>query len=480
MSRPRISLCMIVRDEEATLARCLASAAGAADELLVVDTGSRDGTPDLARAWGARVVHRPWQDDFAAARNAALELAGGEWILCLDADEELAPGAAGKIRSLVATGAAAAYLCQVVSLTGSRAAPDREISLGLRLFRNRPEHRFAGAVHEQLRLPPGARVVNGGFRIYHWGYLDEAVRDRRKLERNAALARRMVAADPQDPLPHFHLAVALYLQRRYGEAAGHCRQALDLRPDPAQPWVSTLVRTGVACLLAQERHEAALAELEHWLPVYPGFTDLVHMQGLALAALGRLPEALAAFRRCLELGPAPVPPYSGAQEGLGGAVARYMLGVVSGRLGDREGAEAALRQALQERPGWTAPLAALADLPGAAVPALLEAGAAAGLAPPAVAAALAAEHRYGAALACLEHAGAGADRPLAARCLWALGRAGEAASLLAGHGPEAYAAAAAAFLAAADAVLADACSRFPGWQPARQALERLPEVAGHG
>ena len=88
-----ISLCMIVRDEEANLARCLESACGFVNEIIVVDTGSRDATPTIAKRYGARICHLPWQEDFSQARNESLKQAIGEWVLVLDADEELPPGA---------------------------------------------------------------------------------------------------------------------------------------------------------------------------------------------------------------------------------------------------------------------------------------------------------------------------------------------------------------------------------------------------
>lgn len=90
-NNPLITLCMIVRNEAETLARCLRSVQGAADEIIVVDTGSTDSTPSIARSFGARIIRFPWTGDFAAARNAGLDVARGTWILVLDADEELDP-----------------------------------------------------------------------------------------------------------------------------------------------------------------------------------------------------------------------------------------------------------------------------------------------------------------------------------------------------------------------------------------------------
>ena len=85
----RCSLCMIVRDEERYLAGCLESVVDLVDEIVVVDTGSTDSTPDIARRFGARVFNFQWVDDFSAARNESLRHATGEWIFWLDADERL-------------------------------------------------------------------------------------------------------------------------------------------------------------------------------------------------------------------------------------------------------------------------------------------------------------------------------------------------------------------------------------------------------
>ena len=101
---PKISLCMIMCDEEKALARCLKNAAGAFDELVIVDTGSRDQSLAVAAAHGAVVVHRDWVDDFSAVRNAGLEFATGDWILILDPDEVLSPHDVPALRKLALAG----------------------------------------------------------------------------------------------------------------------------------------------------------------------------------------------------------------------------------------------------------------------------------------------------------------------------------------------------------------------------------------
>src|SRR5262249_33980822 len=101
-ARPRVSLCMIVRDEEANLPACLASAADLVDEVVVVDTGSTDRTREVAARFGARVFDFPWVDDFAAARNESLRHATGDWVFWMDADDRLDEDNRGRLRGLFA------------------------------------------------------------------------------------------------------------------------------------------------------------------------------------------------------------------------------------------------------------------------------------------------------------------------------------------------------------------------------------------
>ncbi|MGH3050188.1 MAG: glycosyltransferase, partial [Gaiellaceae bacterium] len=202
----RLSLCMVVRDEEELLPACLASAVDALDEIVVVDTGSTDATVEIAERFGARVIHAPWNDSFADARNAGLAQATGDWILMLDADERLGPRASATIRSLVGRSWREAFLFPITNLTGDGSTST--LHPALRLWRNRREYRFEGRVHEQIAthmpvdLPERFELVD--VPILHEGYLSRLVAARGKAARNLALLE-LEAGERPGPYVAFNL-----------------------------------------------------------------------------------------------------------------------------------------------------------------------------------------------------------------------------------------------------------------------------------
>lgn len=209
MERLTLSVCLIVRNEETLLPRCLASVQGVADEIVVVDTGSTDRTIEIAQAYGAKVFPHPWPHDFAAARNWSLEYATGDWILILDADEGLVPEAIQILPKLMAQGDAVWSLRIRNYLSDGGDADASEHSL-IRLFPNRPHLRFVGAIHEQLvSLNPDQPLAFNqcaNLMILHDGYRPEVVARQGKQSRNRTLLEQMAAAEPENPYHPYNLA----------------------------------------------------------------------------------------------------------------------------------------------------------------------------------------------------------------------------------------------------------------------------------
>lgn len=204
---------MIVRDEEKLLARCLKSFDGAFDELVIVDTGSKDATVEVARAHGARVKAFDGCNgpdgkirDFALARNVACDLASADWILWMDADDVLQEGGANRLRAAVARGGFAGL--HVTIKWG------KDAWLQTRLFKNEPKNRFVGRVHEYPRVH-GKIDKDREIVVQH---LPDKTGKESSSERNLRLLRLDLADDPANLRTLFHLGNALRISGQHDEA----------------------------------------------------------------------------------------------------------------------------------------------------------------------------------------------------------------------------------------------------------------------
>ncbi len=195
----RLSLCMIVRNEEKYLAQCLRSVSGLASQIVIVDTGSRDRTCDIAREFGAEVHSFEWVDDFSAARNEALQHARGDWVLVLDADEELLVESSRHLVPLMEDAGHSGYR---IPLQDVVRGPSSTIHVP-RLFRNAPGIQFTGRIHEdafpsvgRIGASWGLKVGIGKLGILHHGYTAEATVERDKVHRNHGLLVRALEENP--------------------------------------------------------------------------------------------------------------------------------------------------------------------------------------------------------------------------------------------------------------------------------------------
>ena len=303
-----LSLCMIVRDEQEMLPDFLASVAGIWDELVVVDTGSRDDTVAMVEAAGARVIRHAWRDDFSAARNCSLEAATGDWICFLDADERVTPQLAAEIRRLLDDDRAGAA---TVVMRNRR--PDgtwRDADL-LRLFRNDPGIRFRHRIHEDPSEGVRAFLARTGLEtrrlggiVEHLGYLKAVAASRGKRARDADLLRRELKRNPDDLYSWFKLMEqARYWddRRAWRKAARGCSRRFDKAPraDLAdRPWADEL-----CALLAQGLHDHPRQGLR-WLEVLPPRLQegpaVLLRRAMWLEESGETEAAAAAYAACIE------------------------------------------------------------------------------------------------------------------------------------------------------------------------------------
>ena len=217
-TRPRIALTVIARDEEDNLADLAASVSGQVDEMVLLDTGSVDGTVERARELGFIVGHRPWTDSFAEARNAAWELTDASWLLTLDCDERLVvePNSP-TLHQIVAQAQAAGASGCIVEGINLEDYGRQSMFRSARLHRREGQH-WVGRVHEQVEPTVEGTVVSYVFcpsvKFIHSGYLSEVMVRRNKQDRNLDLAQKMYDDNPEVP----SAIRALALARAHGAA----------------------------------------------------------------------------------------------------------------------------------------------------------------------------------------------------------------------------------------------------------------------
>src|SRR4051794_17309267 len=363
-----LSLCMIVKDEEEMLPRCLAAVRDAVDEIVIVDTGSKDRTREIALEFGAKVIDFEWTGSFSDARNVSFDAATGEWLMFLDADEVLVEGDGERLRALTGQTWREAHYLLETNHTGTLEDGTAVTHNALRVFRNRPGLRFEGRIPEQIaqHLPAFLpdRLAVSDVRIDHYGYLG-AVRDaKEKSRRNIELLERQVAEGLDSPFLAFNLG------SEYA-AAGDTAAALEkfesawarVRNDQhiaTYGFVPSLAGRLVRALRVTGHLAEARTRGDEVLRIFPGFTDVLLEQAIAAATLGDHAAAITELERCLEWGDAPST-YS-ATKGSGTYLAMATLADVRRTTGDLDGAEELLRRCRADHPVFLGAIEPLARL----------------------------------------------------------------------------------------------------------------------
>lgn len=297
-----ISLCMITRNEEKNLVRCLRSVYKFVDEIIVVDTGSTDSTKEVAARYGARVYEYPWENNFARARNESLRYASGDWILIMDADEELPGETARNIKKLAKQNEIEGWYFTIYSPVSAGEDSPANKSPNLRMFKNKEIYRFEGRVHEQikpsiLRENPGARIEYSNLVILHYGYRQDISGRKEKTIRNIELLQEELQDRPDDSFVNFNLGNSYFVLKDYIKSCEYYRTAMqNINVDAV--YKPLLFRNLCLCLVELGEYSEALKLLEEGLALYPDYPDLYFLQGQIYWDIGYPEKARRNFLKC--------------------------------------------------------------------------------------------------------------------------------------------------------------------------------------
>jgi tetratricopeptide (TPR) repeat protein len=317
---PTLGLSMIVKNAADTIRPCLESAHQAVSQIVIADTGCTDDTCDIAREFGATIISFPWENHFANARNAALAQMTTDWVLVLDADEELDRDAKQQLPSLLNSADVGGYITPIRNYMPvrfsrgwdrvgvpndhrherSKMAPSYIEHENCRLFRKLPEIYFSGRVHElvepQIRTL-GLKLVTAPFFIHHFGQMacEEAREKKRLFYLDLLLAK--AEEKPDDPVAWTQLGLHQFECFDQPEEALVCfERALTLQPTAPETWLFK----GMV-FLKLERYQEALDALEKDQRKGSSLALREDLRGDALYGVGRYREARMAYCRSLKL-----------------------------------------------------------------------------------------------------------------------------------------------------------------------------------
>lgn len=340
----KLSLCMIVKNEEATLPKSLSSVKNVVDEMVVLDTGSTDRTPEIAKKFGAQVHDFEWCNDFSAARNEALKYVTGDWILVLDADETLTQKIVPQLQQAIRR---EEYLL-INLLRHEVGAEQSPYSLVSRLFRNHSQIRFSRPYHalvddsvsEILTQEPHWQVgYLEGVGIVHTGYQKSAIAQQDKFPKAQTAMEEFLASHPHDPYVcsklgalyvesgkliegikllalgvahceeeyetlyelYYHLGIAYTRLQNYKNAIAHYDAATKL---PIYPILKLGAYNNLGSLLkASGDFNGAKTAYETTIKIDPSFAIGYYNLGMTLKEIGLFKDAILAYRKAIELNP---------------------------------------------------------------------------------------------------------------------------------------------------------------------------------
>jgi glycosyltransferase involved in cell wall biosynthesis len=317
---PTIGLSMIVKNESHTIRACLESVRDVVTQIVIADTGSSDNTCDIARGLGATVVSFPWEDHYAKARNAALEPIRTDWVLVLDADEELdrqtgkniqrsldkaeIGGLTTPIRNYVKSRSNRGWDRIAVENDGgherAKSAPAFFVHENCRLFRRRQDVYFTGRVHELVEpqlAAAGLKIGMANFFIHHFGHLESGTEKADKGVYYRDLLRLKVEEEPADPAGWIQLGLQEYEQFHNQEEALRCLQrALHLEPRAAEAWLFLAM-----IYVDAGRYHEALKALDHDTRKGSSSALREQVRGDALYSLNQFEDARLAYRRAMKV-----------------------------------------------------------------------------------------------------------------------------------------------------------------------------------
>ncbi len=304
MTSPLISLCMIVKNEEQVLDKCLNSIQQYVEEIIIVDTGSTDATVSIASKYTNQIYHFEWIDDFSAARNESLKYATGQWILILDADEYFEENEIQKLYKCLKEREpeqGLIYNLTITSILGEKNNySTNEAPVG-RVFGNRLGIQYSRPIHEQPVSSKGLELKSAALpiRLQHSGYTEETMQQKNKHHRNLEIFNKLEMQQGLSAYDHLQLGNQYSMMGEYDKALSHLNQAIQ-QPHSLGSAYKQVLFTTIQVLINQGSLARAFSFFEQHLVPFLEYPDILTIKGIILQNLGCIDEAKQAFHAAVE------------------------------------------------------------------------------------------------------------------------------------------------------------------------------------
>ncbi|WP_027308325.1 glycosyltransferase [Caloramator sp. ALD01] len=322
-----ISLCVIVRDEEKNLDRCLSSVNNFVNEIIIVDTGSKDNTKYIAKKYTDKIYDFKWENDFSKARNFSIEKANYEWILILDADEIITKFNRQEIDNFIKFKKDVLGRIDIINLISDKNGVKKSKQRVARLF-NKNYFRYKGKIHEQLEKKDSDYLCmeDIDIEVEHVGYDKKINNLRYKLNRNIELLLVEIENNDTDPYLYYQLGKSYYMGEFYDMAEKQFEIAIKYVTDYRYEYIEDLIETYGYTLLSLGKYEKALKIIDYESYLCDS-ADFYFLKGLICMNNGYIYESIKSFEIASNKEKYKV-------EGVNSYLTFYNLGVIYECLGD--------------------------------------------------------------------------------------------------------------------------------------------------
>lgn len=295
-----LSVCMIVKNEERVIERCLQSIQGIADEIIIVDTGSEDDTKEIASKYTEQVYDFIWVNDFAKARNYAASKATGDWILALDADEYVDRESFEKFKEKLAIKPPQHEIngIEIVSFIGNNAS-QTALNRHIRFYKNNGLIEYYRSIHEELRHQDETKSEIGliNLTLYHTGYMKDTVKEKQKSDRNLSI---LLKQKDKKAIDYFYIGNEYNSLGDTEKAIINYQKAFIKRNNVLVDWLKKLFIYLIDALYREKRYKEALEVISDCEEMYPNYADYKYYKGLIYYTQKERKRAKAVFEYILK------------------------------------------------------------------------------------------------------------------------------------------------------------------------------------